>query len=167
LINDEAKNRAKSWVMSAINEGAKLLVGDDEVDGVFPPTVMTNVTDDMKIVCEEVFAPIVSLVAVDSIDEAIEKINSSPYGLQYSIFTNSLKNAIKFIDSANSGGVVVNDIPTVRFDIQPYGGVKLSGVGREGPKFALEEFTEIKSGGNFLRKQLVLAKGKRKKVVNR
>jgi acyl-CoA reductase-like NAD-dependent aldehyde dehydrogenase len=145
LINDEAKNRAKSWVMSAINEGAKLLVGGDEVDGVFPPTVMTNVTDDMKIVCEEVFAPIVSLVAVDSIDEAIEKINSSPYGLQYSIFTNSLKNAIKFIDSANSGGVVVNDIPTVRFDIQPYGGVKLSGVGREGPKFALEEFTEIKS----------------------
>jgi acyl-CoA reductase-like NAD-dependent aldehyde dehydrogenase len=145
LINEDAKHRAKSWVASAKDEGATLLTGGDEVDGIFPPTVMTDVTDEMKIVCEEVFAPIVSLVAVESMEEAIEKINNSPYGLQYSIFTDSLKRAKEFIASADSGGVVVNDIPTVRFDIQPYGGVKLSGVGREGPKFALEEFTEIKS----------------------
>jgi len=145
LINEDAKLRAASWVASAIDEGAKLLYGGKEIDGIFPPTVMIDVTDDMKIICEEVFAPIVSLVKVDNYQEALDKINGSPYGLQYSIFTNSLKNAKSFIDDAEAGGVVINDIPTVRFDIQPYGGIKLSGIGKEGPKFALEEFTEIKS----------------------
>ena len=145
LINEDAKLRAARWVASAIDEGAKVLYGGKEIDGIFPPTVMTEVTDDMKIICEEVFAPIVSLVKVKDYDEAIEKINNSPYGLQYSIFTNSLKNTKRFIDEAECGGVVINDIPTVRFDIQPYGGIKQSGIGKEGPKFALEEFTEIKS----------------------
>ncbi len=145
LINDDAKLRAARWVSSAIDEGAKVLYGGKEVDGIFPPTVVVDVRDDMKIVCEEVFAPIVSLVKVNSYEEAIDKINNSPYGLQYSIFTNSLKNTKSFIDDAEAGGVVVNDIPTVRFDIQPYGGIKQSGIGKEGPQFALEEFTEIKS----------------------
>ncbi|NPA27905.1 MAG: aldehyde dehydrogenase family protein [Epsilonproteobacteria bacterium] len=145
LINEDAKIRAKRWVESAIKEGAKVLYGGEEIDGIFPPTVMVDVTDDMKIVCEEVFAPIVSLVKVDSYEEAISKINDSPYGLQYSIFTNDLKLAKRFIDDAEAGGVVINDIPTVRFDIQPYGGVKQSGIGKEGPKYALEEFSEIKS----------------------
>jgi acyl-CoA reductase-like NAD-dependent aldehyde dehydrogenase len=106
---------------------------------------MANVTDDMKIVCEEVFAPIVSLVKVDSYEEAIVKMNDSPYGLQFSIFTNDLRLTQQFIEDADCGGVVINEIPTLRFDVQPYGGSKLSGVGREGPKWALEEFTEIKS----------------------
>ncbi len=145
LINEDAKLRAKRWVASAIDEGAEVLYGGEEIDGIFPPTVMINVTDDMKIICEEVFAPIVSLVKVKDYDEAINKINNSPYGLQYSIFTNSLKNSKRFIDDAEAGGVVINDIPTVRFDIQPYGGIKQSGIGKEGPKWALEEFTEIKS----------------------
>ncbi len=145
LINEEAAKRAKNWVQSAINEGAKALCGN-RVDGkIFYPTVMGDVTDDMKIVCEEVFAPIVSLVKVKNFDEALLKINNSPYGLQYSIFTNDLTLAKKAIEEFECGGVVINDIPTLRFDIQPYGGVKLSGIGREGPKFALEEFTEIKS----------------------
>ena len=145
LIDEDARHRAKSWVASARDEGATILVGGEEVDGIFPPTVVTDVTDEMKIVCEEVFAPVVSLVAVPDMETALEKINSSPYGLQYSIFTDSIRTAREFIDAAEAGGVVVNDIPTVRFDVQPYGGVKLSGVGREGPRFALEEFTEIQS----------------------
>ncbi len=145
LIDEESRHRAKSWVASAKDEGAVVAAGGEEIDGIFPPTVMTDVNDEMKIVCEEVFAPIVSLVSVKGYDEAISKINESPYGLQYSIFTNSLSTAKRFINDAECGGVVVNDIPTVRFDIQPYGGSKLSGVGREGPKWALEEFTEIKS----------------------
>ena len=145
LINEDAKLKASRWVSSAIDEGATALIGGKQIDKIFPPTIMTNVTDNMKIVCEEVFAPIVSLVKVNSYCEAAEKINSSPYGLQYSIFTNNLKLAKQFIDDAQAGGVVVNDIPTLRFDIQPYGGVKQSGVGKEGPKFVLEEFTEIKS----------------------
>ena len=145
LIDEDAKHRAKSWVASARDEGATILAGGEEVDGIFPPTVVTNVTDEMKIVCEEVFAPVVSLVSVPDLETALEKINASPYGLQYSIFTDSIRAAKRFIDEAEAGGVVVNDIPTVRFDVQPYGGVKLSGVGREGPRFALEEFTEIQS----------------------
>ena len=112
---------------------------------VFTPTVLSNVTDEMNVVCEEVFAPIVSLVKVDSYETAVRKMNNSPYGLQFSIFTNRIDLMKRAIEDFDCGGVVVNDIPTLRFDIQPYGGVKLSGVGREGPKYALEEMTEIKS----------------------
>ena len=145
LINDDAMHRARSWVASAKNEGARVIAGGEEVEGIFPPTVMADVTDEMKIVCEEVFAPIVSLVVVDRYETAIGKMNDSPYGLQFSIFTNDLALTKRFVDDAECGGVVVNDIPTLRFDVQPYGGSKLSGIGREGPKWALEEFTEIKS----------------------
>jgi len=145
LINKDAIDRAKRWIENAKKEGARVVAGEYEIDGIFPPTVMADVTDDMEIICEEVFAPIVSLVAVDSYEEAIAKMNNSPYGLQFSIFTNDLKMTQSFIDDAECGGVVINDIPTLRFDVQPYGGSKLSGVGREGPKWALEEFSEIKS----------------------
>jgi len=145
LIDNESKERAKNWIASAKAEGAKVIAGGDEKDGLFPPTVMADVTDEMKIICEEVFAPIVSLVSVPDYETAVEKMNDSPFGLQFSIFTNDLKMTRSFIEDAQCGGVVINDIPTLRFDVQPYGGSKLSGVGREGPKWALEEFTEIKS----------------------
>ncbi|WOE69685.1 aldehyde dehydrogenase family protein [Hydrogenimonas thermophila] len=145
LINEEAKDRAMSWVESAKKEGARAIAGGELVDGIFAPTVIADVRDDMQIVCEEVFAPIVSLVKVESFDEAVKKMNDSPYGLQFSIFTNDLKMMQQALDQFECGGIVVNDVPTVRFDIQPYGGMKLSGVGREGPQFALEEFTEIQS----------------------
>ena len=145
MIDEESVHRVKSWIASAKNEGARVVAGGEEVGGIFPPTVMADVTDEMKIVCEEVFAPIVSLVSVPSYKVAIGKMNDSPYGLQFSIFTNDLKLTQRFIDDAECGGVVINDIPTLRFDVQPYGGSKLSGIGREGPKWALEEFTEIKS----------------------
>lgn len=145
LINDEAAERAMSWVESAMEEGARPLTPPHREGRIFYPCVMADVTESMKIVCEEVFAPIVSLVRVNGIDDAIERMNNSPYGLQFSVFTNNLSHATKAIDELDAGGVVINDMPTLRFDIQPYGGVKLSGVGREGPRFAIEEFTEIKS----------------------
>ncbi len=145
LISEEAAVRAEKWVQSAIDEGAELLSGGKRDGNIFPPTVMHKVHDGMNIVCEEVFAPIVSIVQVKDFDEALGRINDSPYGLQYSIFTNNLHNTQRAIEEYECGGVVVNDIPTVRFDIQPYGGSKLSGIGKEGPKYALEEFTEIKS----------------------
>jgi len=134
LIDEASKNRAKTWIASAQNEGARVIAGGKEVEGIFAPTVMADVTDEMKIICEEVFAPIVSLVSVPSYEVAIEKMNNSPYGLQFSIFTNDLRMTQAFIEDAECGGVVINDIPTLRFDVQPYGGSKLSGVGREGPK---------------------------------
>ena len=145
LVDGEANERARSWIASAQAEGAKVVAGGEVIEGIFPPTVMAEVTDEMKIVCEEVFAPIVSLVSVEGYESAIAKMNDSPYGLQFSIFTNDLRMTQAFIDDAQCGGVVINDIPTLRFDVQPYGGSKLSGVGREGPKWALEEFTEVKS----------------------
>jgi len=145
LIDDEAVSRAMSWVQSAIDEGARALTPPRSEGRLFYPCVMADVTESMKIVCEEVFAPIVSLVKVDTLDEAIEKMNNSPYGLQFSIFTNNLAHANQAIEELDAGGIVINDMPTLRFDIQPYGGVKLSGVGREGPRFAIEEMTEIKS----------------------
>ena len=145
LIDDESQKRANGWIASAIKEGARALTGGTQGENIFLPTVMADVTDDMKIICEEVFAPIVSLVKVPNYEVAIEKMNDSPYGLQFSIFTNDLRLTQRFIDDAQCGGVVINDIPTLRFDVQPYGGSKLSGVGREGPKWALEEFTEVKS----------------------
>uniref|UniRef100_UPI00262DED3B aldehyde dehydrogenase family protein n=1 Tax=Sulfurimonas sp. TaxID=2022749 RepID=UPI00262DED3B len=145
LIDDESCARAMAWVESAIEEGAIPLLLPRLEGRTFYPCVMANVRDDMAIVCEEVFAPIVSLVKVDSFDDAVERMNDSPYGLQFSIFTNDLNLTNRAIDELDAGGIVINDMPTLRFDIQPYGGVKLSGVGREGPRFAIEEMTEIKS----------------------
>ena len=145
LIDDEAAKRAMSWVQSAMDEGARALMEPRRQGRMFWPCVMADVTDDMAIVCEEVFAPIVSLVKVDGFDDAVPRMNNSPYGLQFSVFTNDLHLVQRAIDELEAGGVVINDMPTLRFDIQPYGGVKLSGVGREGPHFAIEEMTEIKS----------------------
>lgn len=145
LIDEDAVSRANRWVQNAINEGARALLGVKSEGRVFYPCVMADVTDTMEIVCEEVFAPIVSLLKVDDFDIAKEKMNNSPYGLQFSVFTNDLKIVKKAIEELEAGGIVINDMPTLRFDIQPYGGVKLSGVGREGPRFAIEEMTEIKS----------------------
>ncbi len=145
LIDDEAASRAMSWVESAIEEGAKALLEPHREGRMFHPCVMANVRDDMAIVCEEVFAPIVSLVKVKDFDDALPRMNNSPYGLQFSIFTNDLALTQRAINELDAGGIIINDMPTLRFDIQPYGGVKLSGVGREGPRFAIEEMTEIKS----------------------
>ena len=145
LIDEEACKRAMSWVDSAIKEGAIPLLIPRLEGKIFYPCVMANVRDDMAIVCEEVFAPIVSLVKVSDFDDAVERMNDSPYGLQFSVFTNDLSITNRAIEELDAGGIVINDMPTLRFDIQPYGGVKLSGVGREGPRFAIEEMTEIKS----------------------
>ena len=145
LINEEAAKRAKNWIDSAVSEGARVIAGGKVEGNILYPTILADVTDDMKVVCEEVFAPIVSLVKVSSYEEAMEKMNNSPYGLQFSIFTNRVDLMNKAIDDFEAGGVIVNDIPTLRFDIQPYGGVKLSGIGREGPKYAIEDMTEIKT----------------------
>ncbi|MDQ1338466.1 MAG: hypothetical protein QG617_1433 [Campylobacterota bacterium] len=145
LVNDEACKRAMNWVQSAIKEGATPMLAPRVEGRMFYPCVMADVREDMAIVCEEVFAPIVSLIKVESFEEALPLMNNSPYGLQFSIFTNNLKLAQLAISELDAGGIVINDMPTLRFDIQPYGGVKLSGVGREGPRFAIEEMTEIKS----------------------
>lgn len=146
MVNAAAVAKAKRWIQSALDEGAKVLCGFTCQDLMFEPTIMADVTDEMKIVCEEVFAPIVSLVKVSGYEEAKMKMNDSAYGLQYSIFCNDLAMAGRAIDELDAGGIVINDIPTLRFDLQPYGGIKQSGIGKEGPYFALlDDYTQIKS----------------------
>jgi len=146
MVNQHAVNQALRWVQSALDEGAKLLCGFTCKDLMFEPTVMGDVHEEMRIVCEEVFAPIVSLIKVRTYEEAKMKINASVYGLQYSLFSNDLNMVHDAIETFEAGGIVVNDIPTLRFDLQPYGGIKQSGIGKEGPYFALlEDYTQIKS----------------------
>ena len=146
MINKGAVQKALHWVENALDEGAKVLCGATCTDLMFNPTIMSEVTEEMAIVCEEVFAPIVSLIKVKDYEEAKIKMNNSTYGLQYSIFSNDLKMVQDAIEHLEAGGIVINDIPTLRFDIQPYGGSKNSGIGKEGPKYALlDDYTQIKS----------------------
>ena len=146
MINKTAVDRALNWIEDAKKMGANLFYGQASRGLMFSPTILTEVTQEMSIVCEEVFAPIVSLVRVEDFDEAKKMMNDSPYGLQYSIFSNNMTTCKRAIDELDAGGIVINDIPGLRFDIQPYGGVKQSGIGKEGPKYALlEEYTQIQS----------------------
>lgn len=146
MVNATSVEKAQRWVKSALDEGAKLLHGFTCKDLMFEPTIMGDVKEEMNIVCEEVFAPIVSLIKVKTYEEAKEKINASAYGLQYSLFANDLSMVTDAIESFEAGGIVVNDIPTLRFDQQPYGGIKHSGIGKEGPYYALlDDYTQIKS----------------------
>ncbi|NPA52136.1 MAG: aldehyde dehydrogenase family protein [Aquificae bacterium] len=139
--------RINTWISEAVKKGAKIVTGGTpSKDGktVFQPTVIAEVPEETKLFYEEAFAPIVATKKFSSIEEAVQLVNKTNYGLQVGVFTNNLKNAWKVIENAEVGGVIINDIPTFRADNMPYGGVKGSGIGREGPKFAIEDYTEIK-----------------------
>ncbi len=111
---------------------------------ILHPTVLLNINTSLKVSCQEVFAPIVLINQVQSVDEAIAAVNDSRYGLQAGIYTENIHTALKASTDLYVGGVIINDIPTFRVDNMPYGGVKGSGVGREGIKYAIEEMTEMK-----------------------
>ncbi len=141
LIDERSTSRVRSWVESALAEGASLVHGGEVRDGVMQPTVLLDVPDGQLAWDEEVFGPVVAVRSVASVDEAFEVVNRSRYGLHASVFTASLDTALRAIDRIEVGGVVVNEVPGYRSDVMPYGGVKDSGVGREGPRFAIEELT--------------------------
>lgn len=145
MIEEKEAIRVESWVNEAISKGAKLLCGGKRIGALYEPTVLTDTNEQMKVVSDEIFGPVVSVMRYSTIEEAIARTNDSKYGLQAGIFTNDIKTAFKAIDRIETGGVIINDMPTFRVDQMPYGGVKLSGTGREGPKFAVEEMTEIKT----------------------
>ncbi|MHB8231548.1 MAG: aldehyde dehydrogenase family protein [bacterium] len=144
VISSESKQRITSWVGEAVKEGARIELGGGFDGNIMNPTIFSGVTHEMKISCLEVFAPIVSVVPFNDIAEAVRFVNNSIYGLQAGIYTNDLKNALYFIKHIDAGGVLINDIPTARADHQPYGGIKESGIGREGVRYAIEEMTELK-----------------------
>ncbi len=144
MITEEEAARVEEWVKEAIAQGAELLAGGKRKGTLFEPTVFRNMPQAAKLNCEEVFGPVVNLYKVSSLDEAIELSNSVKYGLHGAIFTRSLDNAFKAIKELDVGGVMVNDSTDYRIDMMPFGGVKWSGLGREGIKFALLEMTEPK-----------------------
>ncbi|HEX4820288.1 MAG TPA: aldehyde dehydrogenase family protein [Acidimicrobiales bacterium] len=142
LIAPSETDRVKSWIDDAVAGGAKVLTGG-EVDGrLLEPTVLTEVTPDMKVCSEEVFGPVVALAAYDDVDDALRSANDTHYGLQAAIFTNELDVALRAIKTLDFGGVLVNEVPTWRTDQMPYGGVRDSGNTREGPAYAVREMTE-------------------------
>jgi acyl-CoA reductase-like NAD-dependent aldehyde dehydrogenase len=144
LINPAALERTESWVREAVKEGAECLTGGKAVGPVFLPTVLTGTKPEMKVNCNEVFAPLVTVAPYSEIDQAIRKINQSDFGLQAGLFTKNIDHIFTAFQELEVGGVLVNDVPTFRIDHMPYGGVKDSGQGREGVKYAIEEMTELK-----------------------
>nr|WP_263326047.1 aldehyde dehydrogenase family protein [Neobacillus sp. Marseille-Q6967] len=136
--------RTKQWVDEAVRNGSGLMLGGNYEEGIFAPTVLVDVPLSEKVSCEEVFAPVVHINRFRTMKEAIELVNDSKYGLQAGIFTNDIHKALEAAKKLHVGGVMINEIPTFRVDQMPYGGVKMSGMGREGIKYAVEEMTELK-----------------------
>lgn len=142
LIDEDAAVRVESWLGEAVSAGAKILTGGERKGAQIEPTVVVGVEPAMKLVCGEVFGPVVSVLPYDDLDEAIAQVNSSQYGLQTGIFTASNKVTMRAIREIRSGGVVINGTSTWRTDQLAYGGVRDSGIGREGPKYAIREMTD-------------------------
>jgi acyl-CoA reductase-like NAD-dependent aldehyde dehydrogenase len=142
VIDEDARDRIVSWIEEAKAGGAKVLTGGEVADGILRPTVLADVTAEMKVSCLEVFGPLCTISAYDSLDEALELANGTEYGLQAGVFTGSLPTALRASQALEFGGVTVNEAPTFRADQMPYGGVKASGNTKEGPYYAVREMTE-------------------------
>ncbi len=142
MVDRAAVERTHQWVTEALEQGARRLAGGDP-DGLFyPPTVLVDAPKGCRVCGEEVFAPVVNLFPVPDFSAAIDEINDSRFGLQCGVFTNDLERTLRAHDELEVGGVIVNDVPTWRIDPMPYGGVKDSGLGREGLRWSIEDMTE-------------------------
>ena len=142
MVDEKAVQRTHQWVQEALESGARALVGGEPDGRWYPPTVLVDVARDAMICSEEAFAPVVNLFPVDSYAAALREINDSRFGLQCGVFTGSLEHALAAHDELEVGGIIVNDVPTWRTDSMPYGGVKDSGLGREGLRWSIDDMTE-------------------------
>jgi acyl-CoA reductase-like NAD-dependent aldehyde dehydrogenase len=142
MINEDAARRAAAWIEEAVAGGAKLLCGGRRNGALLEPAVLTNTQPKMKVNCHEIFAPVVVVEPYDTFDDAIRRTNDSPYGLQAGVFTRDTKLLFRAFDELEVGGVVAGDVSAFRSDPMPYGGVKESGLGREGLRYSIEEMTE-------------------------
>jgi acyl-CoA reductase-like NAD-dependent aldehyde dehydrogenase len=142
MITRAHAERAASWVKAAVAGGARILSGGTLDGQVFAPTVLDRVDATMRVVCEEIFAPVVCLMEFDDMDDAVARANASPFGLAAGLFTTNLKTAFRVSRALHFGGVHVNEASSARIDVMPFGGVKDSGYGREGPAYAIREMTE-------------------------
>jgi acyl-CoA reductase-like NAD-dependent aldehyde dehydrogenase len=142
LISLKDAERVESWINEAISKGAKLLAGGTRTGSVVAPTLLSNVSADMQVGCKEIFGPVVCIERFSHFDQAITRVNSTPFGLATGIFTNNLSEAFRACHNLRVGGVHINQTSSSRVDMMPYGGSKDSGFGREGPRYAMHEMTE-------------------------
>ncbi len=144
MITVAAAETAEAWVGEAVSDGAMLLMGGGRQGAMLEPTVVTNVKTEMKVCRQEVFAPVLTVGSYDTFEQGIVEANSTDYGLQGGVFTNDMGRIMQAFEEIEVGGLQINDVSTFRVDHMPYGGVKSSGIGREGVKYAIEEMTEPK-----------------------
>ncbi|MCO1576523.1 aldehyde dehydrogenase family protein [Crossiella sp. SN42] len=142
LVDEDAAKRVEQWISEATGAGAKVLAGGTREGATVAPTVLTEVPKDAKVWCEEVFGPVLAVAAVDGVDEAFAEVNDSAFGLQAGVFTHDIQTAFRAGTELEVGGVIIGDVPSYRADQLPYGGVKGSGVGREGVRTTMNDFTE-------------------------
>jgi acyl-CoA reductase-like NAD-dependent aldehyde dehydrogenase len=145
LISKGEADRVMAWIDEAVSRGATIVTGGKQDGPIITPTILNDVQHDMKVVCQEVFGPVLTVMPYDDLDQAIEQSNDSSYGLQSGVFTTNLNTAMKVVKSFKTGGVIINDASTFRADAMPYGGIKDSGIGREGPRYAIEGMTTLKT----------------------
>ncbi len=144
MIAPSEISRIREWLKEAKAMGARIITGDKSEGNVMFPTVLTNVSNEMRVMKDEVFAPVVSIIPYDNFDDALQLVNDTQYGLQAGVYTKDIDKITSAIDTIDVGGLIINDFPTFRVDHMPYGGVKKSGIGREGLKYAIAEMTDIK-----------------------
>jgi glyceraldehyde-3-phosphate dehydrogenase (NADP+) len=144
LIGEDAARRAETWIAAAAAGGATVRIGGKRNGALLEPTVLTDTRPDQQVECEEVFAPVTTVSPYRDFDEAVARVNDSPYGLQAGIFTRDVGRLMRAWSRLDVGGVMGNDIPSFRMDRMPYGGAKASGLGREGVRYAIEEMTELR-----------------------
>jgi succinate-semialdehyde dehydrogenase/glutarate-semialdehyde dehydrogenase len=142
VISEAEAIRIETWINEAVNRGATRLVGGPRSGAVVPPTLLASIDDTMKVGCNEIFGPVMCIVPFATLDDAIERVNATPYGLATGIFTNQLSQALGAARRLEVGGVHINETSSSRVDLMPYGGSKESGFGREGPRYAVHEMTE-------------------------
>jgi glyceraldehyde-3-phosphate dehydrogenase (NADP+) len=145
MIRERDAQRVGQWIDEAVASGAKLVTGGSRAGAMFAPTLLADVTPEMKVSREELFGPAVGVARASDIQEAIRLANDSRYGLSAGIFTRDIDAALRFARECESGNIHINWGPAWRADLMPYGGLKESGVGREGPKYAILEMTEMKT----------------------
>src|SRR5574337_2010435 len=144
MVRERDAIRVEEWVDEAVASGARVLTGGEREGAIYAPTVVAEVTPDMRLFRDELFGPAVAVTRFDTIDEAIALANDSIYGLAAGIFTENLEWAMRFAREVEAGNLMINWGPQWRADLMPYGGLKESGFGKEGPRYAVEEMTELK-----------------------
>ncbi|MBA3659525.1 MAG: aldehyde dehydrogenase family protein [Gemmatimonadales bacterium] len=144
MIDRASAERAAAWIAEAVADGARVATGGRQDGAILEPAVLLDTTGGMRVNCEEIFAPVTTVRPYTDFDEAVSVVNDSPYGIQAGLFTNDMRTILRAFERIEVGGLVVNDVPGFRVDHAPYGGVKASGQGREGIRYAIEEMTELK-----------------------